>query len=146
VEIPAENAPVLKPMPLGDYDIGGVKLTGLLTGPALVAYITPSHEPSEHLLDELMDARADYSNKGIRLIIATTGENETIQRLKTIYGDDLTLIFVKDDGFAKYLAEKTGLTGTGLPIAAMAGSDGTAAYYARGYHVGSAILALNYIS
>ena len=144
VEIPPEEQAAPEPKPIGDYNFGDISLSSLLTGKDLVACIRPSHEPTEHLLRELLDARTDYKRHGVRVILVATKDNANLQKVKAAYEDDITVIYAADDAFGKYLAEKTGLAAN-LPVVAMVGEGGNALYYVQGYHVGSVGLALTYV-
>ena len=145
VEIPPEEQAVLEPKPIGDYNFDGVSLTSLLTGKDLVACIRPSHEPTEHLLRELLDARTEYKRLGVKVVLVATKDNANLQKVVAAYEDDITVIFAEDDAFGKYLADKVGIV-PNLPVVAMVGEGGNALYYLQGYHVGSVGLALTYVA
>jgi len=144
VETPAEEKTALEPKPIGDYDLCGTKLSSLLTGKDLVACIRPSHEPTEHLLKELLEAREDYKRLGVHLVLVTLKDNDTLHKVKTAFEGDITIIHAPDDAFGQYLADKTGLHAANLPVMAMV-KGGNAVYYMQGYNVGSAAMALTVI-
>ena len=141
VEIPAEEKNAQDPKPLGDYNFGDTNLISLLTGKDLVACIRPTHEPTEHLLRELLESRAEYKRRGVRLVLVALKDNATLEKIKAAYEGDITVIPAPDDAFAQYLAEKTGLSAANLPVMAMV-SNGMAVYYGQGYNVGSVAMAL----
>ncbi|MCL2286148.1 MAG: transglutaminase-like domain-containing protein [Firmicutes bacterium] len=145
VEVPPEEKAALEAKPLGDYNFNGTSLSSLLTGKDLVACIRPGHEPTEHLLRELMEARDDYKRHGVRVALVALKNNDTLRKVKAAYDEDLTIVTAEDDDFAKFLAEKTGLNAANLPVAALVGEGGNALYYVQGYHVGSVGLVLTYL-
>ena len=154
VEIPAEEKPAMEAKPVGDFDFGPLHddahrltLKSLLTGKDLVAFIRPSHEPTEHLLRELLSAREDYKRKGVRVILVAQKGNANLDKVVEAYGDDITtIIHSESEDFGKHLAEKTGLDANNPPIVSMVGEGGNALYYVQGYRVGSVGMALRYVS
>ena len=145
VEVPPEERITLDAKPLGDYDFNGTSLSSLLTDKDLVACIRPGHEPTEHLLRELLEARDEYKRLGARVVLVALKNNDTLQNVKAAYDCDLTIVMAEDDSFAKFLADKTGLNVANLPVVALVGKGGNALYYVQGYHVGSVGLALTYL-
>jgi hypothetical protein len=146
VEVPPEENTAPQPKPIADYDFDndGLTLNSLLTGKDLVACVRPSHEPTEHLLKELIEAREDYKRLGVRLILVTLKENDTLKKVKIAFAKDITVIYDTDDAFGKFLAEQTGLNAPNLPVIALI-KDGSAVYRMQGYNVGSAAMALTYV-
>ncbi|MCL1788529.1 MAG: transglutaminase-like domain-containing protein [Defluviitaleaceae bacterium] len=145
VEVPPEETAAMEPKPIGDYQFDDVSLTSLLSGKDLVACIRPSHEPTEHLLRELLDARPAYKRQGVKVVLVATKDNANLQKVVEAYEEDITVIFVADDAFGKYLADQVGIV-PNLPVVAMVGEGGNALYYVQGYHVGSVGLAVTYVA
>jgi len=144
IELPSEEKPTVEVKPLGDYNFGSTKLSNLLSGKDLVACIRPSHEPTEHLLRELLEARAEYKRLGVKVVLVALKDNDTMQKIKAAYEDDVTVLQVSDDDFGQFLAGKTGLNTANLPVVTMV-ANGNALYYVQGYRVGSVSMALTFV-
>ena len=144
VEMPEDQPVVLEPKPVADFDFGGKTLHKMLSGRDMVAFIQPSNEPTEHLLKELLDTREDYKKQGVRVLLVSCSENDTLQKVKTAFGDDISVVRTQDDAFARHLAQQTGQSGTQRPVIAYIGANALALYYSQGYHVGSVSRALVY--
>ena len=146
ISVPPEEKPAIIQKPIGDYDFGGgVTLGSLLGEKTLVACIRPTHEPTEHLLRELLANREAYANTGVKVVLAAIKDGPALTRVQEAYGADITVIPVADDSFGRYMSETCGLNGTLLPVLAMVNAEGNALYYIQGYHVGSVGLAVSYV-
>ena len=143
IEIPEEALAPMALKSVGDYDLGGASLTSLLTGRDFVAAVRPTHEPSEHVLRELLENREAYQQAKIQVVLVASKDNDALQKVKAAYGQDIH-VFVRDnDDFARHLAEATGLEGI-EPVLVMM-KEGQGVYYTQGYHVGAVKLSLRYL-
>ena len=132
-----------------DFKFGKTNLSSMLSGKDLVACINPSHEPTEHLFKELLDARDVYAEKNVKLVLVTAKENASLKKVVSAFKDDVTVIKVKDEEFVSQVASDLGINGVNLPLVTSVRSENDlmhVCYFSQGYHVGSALLALECFS
>ena len=120
-------------------------LSGLTAdGTAALAFLGPGEEPTEHVLNELLDCapRWNKSGPGLAVILRSPEEleNRTLQKvLDSIPG---IRVYVAGHEDREKAAESMGVDKEKLPVLILA-EDGPAGIYAcAGYHVGSVELML----
>ena len=137
VELPTPVAYTQTIKSIADVKINGTCLPEILTGRDIVAQVNPSHEPTEHLLRELMEAHDDLVCGGFRITLATKKSSPTLEKVKEMFGESVLMVGVGDDSFADSLAEQTDMGMAELPVMALVLDKVDAVYYVKGYHAGS---------
>ena len=140
----------LRSIPLQDFALKeengkAAVLSGLTAdGTAALAFLGPGEEPTEHVLNELLDCapRWNKSGPGLAVILRSPEEleNRTLQKvLDSIPG---IRVYVAGHEDREKAAESMGVDKEKLPVLILA-EDGPAGIYAcAGYHVGSVELML----
>ena len=139
----------LRHMPIGEYlltapDGGRVPLSVLAAqAPAtILAVLKPGAEPTEHLLNEMIELRDSYRDKNTVLIVPSPGSNNPTLRhtLKAI--PSIRLFTCDERGFEERLCADLQLGDRRLPLAAVLGKNMHAKFAFSNYNVGTASLLL----
>lgn len=139
----------LRHMPIGEYlltapDGGRVPLSVLAAqAPAtILAVLKPGAEPTEHLLNEMIELRDSYRDKNTVLIVPSPGSNNPTLRhtLKAI--PSVRLFTCDEREFEERLCADLQLGDRRLPLAAVLGKNMHAKFAFSNYNVGTASLLL----
>ena len=139
----------LRHMPIGEYlltapDGGHVPLSALVAqAPStILAVLQPGAEPTEHLLNEMIELRDSYRDKNTILIVPSLGTNNPTLRhtLKAI--PSIRLFTCDERGFEERLCADLQLGDRRLPLAAVLEKSMHARFAFSNYNVGTAGLLL----
>nr|WP_308625706.1 transglutaminase-like domain-containing protein [uncultured Eisenbergiella sp.] len=144
------NGGALRRVPLQDFTLkeesGKSAMLSTLTadGAAALAFLGPGEEPTEHVLNELLECAARWNKSGPVLAVILRSrealENRTLQKvLDSIPG---TRVYVAGQEEREKAAESMGVDGEKLPVLILAESGPSGIYACAGYHVGSVELML----
>ena len=122
-----DNAPVTLPM-----DNGG--------RPAIAALLAPGEEPTEHFLNELLDAREALSRRGVALwMMARSPQELANDKLQAVLREIPSAVALHSPDEAALLRWRERVTARELrlPLAVAIGQDGTGLFAFVNYNVGS---------
>ena len=139
----------LRHMPIGEYlltapDGGRVPLCALAAqAPAtILAVLQPGAEPTEHLLNEMIELRDSYRDKNTVLIVPSPGSNNPTLRHTLEEIPSVRLFTCDERGFEERLFADLQLGDRRLPLAAVLEKSLHARFAFSNYNVGTAGLLL----
>lgn len=106
---------------------------------AICIWICEGEEPTEHILNELLERMSDVLNCQERIFLLSgqmQKQNGTLAKLMQA-APDIRLAYVEDMDAAIQIAEAAGLTKKTYPLAVVLDESGSAIYATCGYNVGS---------
>ncbi len=116
-----------------------------LSGVTLAVFLEPGSEPSEHVMNELMEEKTEIRDNNVRLMLLV--KNKAVQTQKTLV-ETMEAVpkasLLIEEGFARQseIARKLYVDPDKLPLLMLLRPDGTCIYACSGYNVGSVALAL----
>ena len=131
--------------PVKTYDDRNADFLNELTGITMAVFLEPGCEPSEHVMNELMEEKTEIRdhNVGLMLLVknnAAKTQKTLVKTMETFKGASLLI----EEGFARQseIARKLYVDPDKLPLLMLLRPDGTCIYACSGYNVGSVALAL----
>ena len=111
---------------------------------AVLAFLGTGEEPTEHVLNELLDCASRWNERGHRLLAVLRSPEELENRTLRKVLDNVSGIQVYAAGREdmERTAESMGVDSEKLPVLVIVGNGPAGIYACAGYHVGSVELML----
>ncbi len=114
------------------------------SGRCMALFVEPGKEPTEHLLQELLDCRAAYGNYGVRLFVSADADrqNPTLRRVLEAL-PHAVLLTADDPAGLQALRQVMGVGDGRLPFALALDDRGRGLYACANYNIHTARTLLN---